>query len=242
MNDLDPLSILAAVGAAEAPDAVPALGGMTLAIAGFILFLLLNAFFVASEFALMKVRASQLHPGEGVPLRIKRKMALARKAVKHLDLYLSACQIGITLSSLGLGFLGAFFAAELAFPFLDSLGMGGAVPVYGLAAAVTFIFFACCHVVFGEFIPKAMAVRNPDKSALGTVSLLRFFYALFRYTGILGLTGRIARFVLKYLLGIDPRSAACTVHGTDELGYLVEESERSRELTKQEAEISKNAC
>lgn len=67
MNDPDPLSILAAFGAAEAPDAVPALGGITLAIAGFILFLLLNAFFVAAEFALMKVRESQLHAGDGVP-------------------------------------------------------------------------------------------------------------------------------------------------------------------------------
>ena len=64
---------------------------------------------------------------------------------------------------------------------------------------------------------------------------------MFKYTGILGLTDGIARFVLKYLLGIDPRSTACTVHSTDELMYLVEESERSRELTKQEAEISKNA-
>ena len=189
----------------------------------------------------MKVRESQLHPGEGVPARTRRKMALARKAVKHLDIYLAACQLGITLSSLALGFLGAFFVAELAFPFLDSLGLGGMVPVYGLAVAVTFVFFACCHVVFGELIPKAMAVRHPDRSALATAPLLHFFYALFRYTGVLGLANRMARFVLKYLLGIDPRSAASTIHGTDELVYLVEESERSRELTKQEAEISKNA-
>lgn len=108
MNDPDPLSILAAFGAAEAPGAVPALGGMTLAIAGFILFLLLNAFFVAAEFALMKVRESQLHAGDGVPARTRRKLARARKAVKHLDLYLAACQAGITLSSLALGFLGTF--------------------------------------------------------------------------------------------------------------------------------------
>ena len=115
------------------------------------------------------------------------------------------------------------------------------VSVYGIALAVTFVFFACCQVVFGEFIPKAMAMRHPDKAALATVPLLYFFYTVFRYTGILGLTGGMARFVLKYLLGIDPRSTACTVHSTDELMYLVEESERSRELTKQEAEISKNA-
>ena len=154
---------------------------------------------------------------------------------------MAACQAGITLSSLALGFLGTFFVAELTAPFLVSLGLGGKVPVYGIALAVTFIFFACCQVIFGEFIPKAMAVRHPDRAALATVPLLHFFYTVFKYTGILGLTDGIARFVLKYLLGIDPRSTACTVHSTDELMYLVEESERSRELTKQEAEISKNA-
>ena len=108
MNDPDPLSILAAFGAAEAPDAVPALGGMTLAIAGLILFLLLNAFFVASEFALMKVRESQLQAGEGVPARTRRRLALARKTAKHLDLYLAACQVGITLSSLRWDFWARF--------------------------------------------------------------------------------------------------------------------------------------
>ncbi len=241
MNDPDPLSILAAFGAAEAPGAGPALGGMMLAVAGFILFLLLNAFFAAGEFALMKVRESQLHAGEGVPARTRKKLARARKAAKHPDLYLAACQAGITLSSLALGFLGTFFVSELTAPFLVSLGLGGMVSVYGIALAVTFIFFACCQVVFGEFIPKAMAMRQPDKAALATVPLLYFFYTVFRYTGILGLTGGMARFVLKYLLGIDPRSTACTVHSTDELMYLVEESERSRELTKQEAENSKNA-
>ena len=241
MNDPDPLSILAAFGAAEAPGSGPALDGIMLAVAGFVLFLLLNAFFAASEFALMKVRESQLHAGEGVPARTRKKLARARKAAKHPDLYLAACQAGITFSSLALGFLGTFFVSELTAPFLISLGLGGMVSVYGIALAVTFVFFACCQVVFGEFIPKAMAMRHPDKAALATVPLLYFFYTVFRYTGILGLTGGMARFVLKYLLGIDPRSTACTVHSTDELMYLGEESERSRELTKQEAEISKNA-
>ena len=81
MNDLDPLSILAASGAAEAPVMEPALGGMALAIAGRVLFLLLNAFFVAGEFARMKVRESQLHAGEGATARMRKKLLLARKAV-----------------------------------------------------------------------------------------------------------------------------------------------------------------
>ena len=83
MNDPDPLSILAAFGAAEAPGSGPALDGIMLAVAGFVLFLLLNAFFAASEFALMKVRESQLHAGEGVPARTRKKLARARKAAKH---------------------------------------------------------------------------------------------------------------------------------------------------------------
>lgn len=61
--------------------------------------------------------------------------------------------------------------------------------------------------------------------------LLYSFYGVFKYTGILGLTNGIARFIMKYLLGIDPGVAACTVHSTDELMYLVEESDRSRELS-----------
>lgn len=241
MSDPDPLSILAASGAAEVPVIEPALGGIALAMAGLVLFLLLNAFFVASEFALMKVRESQLHAEESATARTRRKLVLAKKAVRHLDLYLSACQIGITLSSLALGFLGAPFVAELTAPFLYSLGLEASAPVYWAALVLTFLFFACCHVVLGEFLPKCMAVRHPGKSVMAVAPLLYSFYGVFKYTGILGLTNGIARFIMKYLLGIDPGAAACTVHSTDELMYLVEESERSRELTRQEAEISKNA-
>lgn len=241
MNDLDPLSILAASGAAEVPGADPALGGTALVIAGLILFLLLNAFFVASEFALMKVRASQLFTGDEVPERSKRKLMLAQRAVKNLDLYLAACQVGVTLSSLALGFLGAPFIARLTAPLLKPFGWGDSVAVYALAVALTFLLFACCHVVFGQFIPKYLSVHQPGKSVLKTAPLLNVFYKVFKYTGILRLTNGIARFVLKYIMGIEPGRPSFSVHSTDELVYLVEESERSRELTEREAEISKNA-
>lgn len=79
MSDPDPLSILAASGAAEVPVIEPALGGIALAVAGLVLFLLLNAFFVASEFALMKVRESQLHAEEGATARTRRKLVLAKR-------------------------------------------------------------------------------------------------------------------------------------------------------------------
>lgn len=240
MKDPDPLSILAAVGAAEAPDSVPVLGWMLLAIAGILVFLLLNAFFAASEHALMKVRESQLHPEKDTSGLIRRKLARARKVLKHHEQYLAVCQIGVTFSSLALAILVVFFFEKLLSPFLFSMELDAWL-VYGSVLVVTCLFFVCCHVVFGEFIPKTLAIRYPDKTIMATAFFLRSFYLVFKYTGGLGIMNGVSRFVLKYLLGIDPHSATASAHSTDELMYLVEESERSRELTKQEAEISKNA-
>lgn len=241
MNDLDPLSILAAAGAAEAQAMPPALEGMALVATGLILCLLLNAFFVAGEFALMKTRESQLTAEEGSSDRLRARKDLARNAVRHPDAYLSACQIGIAVSSLAFGFLGIPFMAEWVAPLLVSLGWEDMVSGYALALLLTFILFVCVHVVFGGFIPKCMVMRQPGRAALFTVPMLHSFYIVFKYTGILALTNGVARFVLKYLLGIDPRSMADEGNHADELAYLVEESERTQELTEREAEISRNA-
>lgn len=239
MIDLDPLSILAASGAAEIPSSFPELSEILLVLAGIVFFLGLNAFFVASEFAIVKVRASQLHADdEGSPKR-RRRLGVARQVVKHLDSYLSANQVGITLASLALGFLGEPLVMKLLAPALKLTGMfhDTAIKVISLVAA--YALFTFFHVVLGELVPKSIAIRYPFHTTLATTPILHTFYVTFRW--VIGSFNGAANFILRVFLKIDPKEIRHVVHSADELAILVSESERSQVVTETEAEISKNA-
>ncbi len=240
MNDIDPLSILAAFGAAEAPAAESATGGMMIAVAALIAVVWLNSLFVACQFALMKARESRFAPEEDVSRKQRRKMVLAKKELKHSELFLATCQLGLTFASLALGFIGLPFMTMLTLPCLRALGMQDGVAAQWVALGVTFALFFCIHTVMGQFIPRYLALKNPEKMLMNASGRLYFYYRVFKYTFVLRLSKEVAHFIMRYLMGVNPEQEE-NVTGTDELMYLVNESERSRELTKQEAEISKNA-
>ncbi len=240
MNDTDPLSILAAYGAAKAPVFESTPGSVIGAIAAVILFVLLNSLFVAGLFALLKVRESRLNEEEGGSAKARRKHALARKAVKRTEPLIAVCQAGMSFCSILLGFLSLPFMTLVSVPCLHAVGVNHPATAQWVGVGLTFALFFSLHTVLGQFIPKCLALNGPDKMLTSASGRLFFFYKVFKYTGVLWLTEGVARFIVKYLMGVNPQ-AADTGHSTDELVYLVEESERSRELTKQEAEISKNA-
>src|SRR5438477_9031909 len=133
---------------------------------------LLNGFFVVAEFALVKIRDSQLNTlaAEGI------KRALFVKQVKdNLNAYLSACQVGITAASLGLGWLGEPFLARMLQPFLALVGISSETVVASISFAIAFSAITALHIVLGEQAPKILAIQRSLGTALLVSPPLRLF-------------------------------------------------------------------
>ncbi|MCM3339477.1 MULTISPECIES: hemolysin family protein [unclassified Paenibacillus] len=187
----------------------------------FVLFLVfLNGFFVAAEFAMVKVRGSRI---DTLVQEGNAKAKFARHVTDHLDAYLSACQLGITLASLGLGWIGEKTVAELLHDPLTALGAGPAV-VHSIATVIAFIIITVLHIVLGELAPKTLAIRQAEGVALWTAGPLRFFYKIM-YPFIWLLNGT-ANLVLK-LFGIEPASEHESAHTEEEIRILMKESHKS---------------
>jgi CBS domain containing-hemolysin-like protein len=139
-----------------------------------------NAFFVAAEFALAKVRPSAL---EALAKGGDREAARAYAITKKLDAYLSATQLGITLASLGLGWLGEPALAEIIIAVLEWVGVveplpGDEIPgwAHGIAATVAFSIISVAHIVVGELVPKSLAIQRPEQVSRWSSRPLKLFY------------------------------------------------------------------
>lgn len=188
-----------------------------------ILLLLFNAFFVAAEFALVKVRRGQI---EELADAGSWNAAVARKILNNLDAYISACQVGITLASLGLGRLIEGSVEPLVASALGSLGLphgphasgfaaGAVVPVSALAI-VTFL-----HIALGELVPKSLAIRAAKPIALATAfPLLMFYYLCFPAIWLLN---HFSNLVIR-LLRLEIPGHADVAHSEEELRRIVAES------------------
>ncbi len=176
---------------------------------------LLNGFFVAAEFAIVKVRSTQIEP---LAKKGMRRAKLAQHAIAHLDAYLSATQLGITLASLGLGWLGEPFVAQLLEPAFVLLGITQPAVLTAVSFGIAFSFITFLHIVIGELAPKSLAIQRPQRVTLGVVSPLHFFYVVFR-PFIWALNGA-ANFFLR-LAGIQPVSEADLAHSEEELRLLL---------------------
>ncbi|MEQ8690401.1 MAG: CNNM domain-containing protein, partial [Pseudomonadales bacterium] len=119
---------------------------------------LLNGFFVAAEFSLVKLRETR---AQAIARNYGWRGKLLLEVHRHLDAYLSACQLGITLASLGLGWIGEPAFAELLRPLIASMGVTSEAVLHGIAFAVAFFIISYLHIVVGELAPKSMAIRRP---------------------------------------------------------------------------------
>jgi CBS domain containing-hemolysin-like protein len=228
------LDLLASVSSAT-PTEFPSLGKTLLYLAGIIFFLLLNAFFVASEFAIVKVRPSQL---EAETKADPAKLKTALRVVNNLDGYLSANQLGITIASLALGFLGEPFVEALVSPVLLLAG----IPVFwvkGISFTLAIISFTFLHVVLGELMPKSIAIRRAVPVTLALAGPLHAFYRSAHWA-IIVLQGAANR-LLKIFFNMDPVSEGGHSHSAEELAVLVTQSGKSQEVTETEREILINA-
>jgi CBS domain containing-hemolysin-like protein len=225
------IHFLAAAGSTD----FPSLGTSLLYILGIVFFLFLNAFFVASEFAIVKVRPSQLE-AESKESGADPKMAL--HVVNNLDGYLSANQLGITISSLALGFLGEPFVKALVYPALGLTGMPER-GIYWISLILAYASFTFLHVVLGELVPKSIAIRKSVPVTMALVAPLHLFFVGFHW--VIVFFNGTANWILKHIFRIDPISESEHIHSAEELALLVTQSGKSQEVTETEREILINA-
>ena len=173
-----------------------------------------NGFFVAAEFALVKVRASQL-----LPLAKKGgwRVKFAIRATKHLDAALSATQLGITLASLGLGWVGEPYIAHRLEPLLAEWGVKDQTVVHSVAFAAAFTVITFLHIIFGELAPKSLAIQRAKGVTLWiSAPLMVFYYVLFPFIWFLnGTANRFLRWA-----GLGPATDGDHAFSSDELEYV----------------------
>lgn len=200
-----------------------------------ILLVLANGFFVAAEFAIVKVRASQV---ELLVQQGKKTAIMAQALIRHLDEYLSATQLGITLASLGLGWVGEPIVSRLIVSVMSLVGFdGGEDLAHTIALPVAFILITVLHIVLGELAPKSLAIQRPESTTLAISYPLRFFYILFK-PFIMTLNG-LANYLLRSV-GIQPAGALEHAHSNEELRLLLEQGREGGMIEESEHELLEN--
>jgi CBS domain containing-hemolysin-like protein len=187
---------------------------------------LLNGFFVAAEFALVKIRRSQL---ETMAAEGNRRAAIGHHVVENLNAYLSACQLGITLASLGLGWLGEPFLARMLQPFFTVAGIESPAVIQSVSFTLAFSVITFLHIVLGEQAPKILAIRKATPAALFVSGPLRIFYAVFKPA--IWFLNAASNWVLRHLLRIEPVGEGELAHSEEELRLIFAESAKSAEVT-----------
>ncbi|MDM5154831.1 hemolysin family protein [Bacillus sp. DX1.1] len=192
-----------------------------------IVLIALTAFFVASEFAIVKVRSSRIDflIAEG-----NKRAIPVKTVITNLDEYLSACQLGITVTALGLGWLGKPAIKHM----FDSLFARWEVPpslADVLSVILVFMFITFFHVVVGELAPKTLAIQKAEQVSLLVARPLIFFYRV-AFPFIWMLNGS-ARFVTR-MFGLQPAKEHEEVHSEEELRMLVSESYKNGEINQSE--------
>ena len=193
-----------------------------------------NGFFVAAEFAIVKVRASQIE----IKIKTGSQVAqVAKHITTHLDGYLAATQLGITISSLALGWIGEAVMTDIVASVfgLFNIELTGTV-AKNLGHVLAFSIITVLHIVFGELAPKSIAIQRPIGTTLGIALPLRFFYLLFR--PIIWVLNGFANMLLR-LMGFQVNVGEAH-HSSEELQYLLDQGRESGALDMVEHELIKN--
>jgi CBS domain containing-hemolysin-like protein len=200
-----------------------------------IVLVLLNGFFVAAEFALVKVRQTRLTQlvNEG-----NKKARYALKVSKKLDAYLSATQLGITLASLGLGWVGESALSSLIVePLLGRLGVADPVLTHTISFAAAFAIITFLHIVLGELAPKSLAIQRAEITSLWLSAPLMLFYKIF--LPVISVLNGAANRLLR-LIGVQPAAEHEAAHTEDEIRILMNQSARSGHIDKEEMVLFDN--
>lgn len=201
----------------------------------FILFLVvLNGFFVAAEFAIVKVRASQV---ELMARDGSSSAKIAEHILEHLNTYLSATQLGITLASLALGWFGEETVTAFILPILTSWDMSFSdSTIHSISLAISFLVVTFLHIVFGEIAPKALAIKLPEETTIFVSPILRIFYLVFR--PFIFVLNQSANLILR-VIGIDA-NALDERHTAEELRLLIKQGAEEGTIQTTQHELIEN--
>lgn len=192
-----------------------------------------TGFFVASEFAIVKVRASRIDQliSEG-----NKRAVAAKKVISSLDEYLSANQLGITITSLGLGWLGEPTVEKLLLPLFERIHLSPSL-AHVLSFAIAFGSITFLHVVVGELAPKTLAIQKAEAITLFTAKPLILFYkVMYPFIWLLNTSARIVTSVF----GLKPASEHELAHSEEELRLILSESYKSGEINQSEYKYVNN--
>jgi len=199
-----------------------------------IILVLLNGFFVAAEFAIVKVRSSQINSKGSAG---KRTTAAAKSVLSNLDGYLAATQLGITLASLGLGWVGESVMTAIVLQLMGKLGIAVSVAaIHWISVTVAFTIITILHIVFGELAPKSMAIRKPLPTTLAVAIPLRVLFVIFR--PFIWMLNGLASSILR-LIGITPAGES-EIHSEEELKLIISESQEGGAIEETERELIQN--
>lgn len=207
-------------------------GSILIGLGAVVILVALNAFFVAAEFALVGARKTRL---EEMAQRGDRKAALAHKAVKSLDRYISATQLGITLASLGLGWVGEPALAGVVDGALSWLpARAELIATHAVSAAIAFAIITVLHIVLGELMPKAVALLYPEEvSRWVTAPLMGFNWIMAFPIRVLNGTANRLLAIMRIKSGGDHER----LHSPDEIRMLVEQSQEGGSLGTEDARL-----
>lgn len=200
-----------------------------------ILLVLLNGFFVASEFALVGVRKTRI---EELVRKGNATAKLVQKALQNLDTYISATQLGITIASLALGWIGEPAIAHFIQPYLAFLDEQAAyVTAHSLAVAIAFSLITVLHIILGELAPKTIALQRAETTSLLVIVPLTAFATVFSpFIWVLNEAGNL---VVK-IIGLEPPNGRQLVHSEEEIKMILSQSEEGGVIPKGEAEMVYN--
>jgi CBS domain containing-hemolysin-like protein len=192
---------------------------------------LVNGFFVSAEFALVKVRRSRLKKLSSTGQTFA---GTSLWLLDRMDASLSACQLGITMASLGLGWIGEPAIAHLIRPVLVSAGIASEMLIHGIAFTIAFVLITAAHLVLGEQAPKIAAIRNPETAVLWSAWPLKLFYYL-SYPFLVGLSSATSFLLRKF--GIEGSSEHEMPHSEEEIRALIRQSHVDGQLTRSELRL-----
>ncbi|RYD06028.1 hypothetical protein N752_05745 [Desulforamulus aquiferis] len=198
-----------------------------------VLLIAATAFFVAAEFAIVKVRDSRI---EQLIQEGNKRAKTVRQVIHNLDGYLSACQLGITLTALALGWIGKPAISDLIAPVMQYLGLPGNV-AGGISFIIGFSIISFLHVVVGELAPKTLAIQRAEQVTMALSPTLILFYKIM-YPAIWLLNGA-AGYLIR-LIGLHSVSEHHQIHSEEEIRMILLQSHEGGEITQTELQLARN--
>lgn len=212
----EPILLTGGIGRWLSSDPLPILFNLGLVL----LLVFINGFFVAAEFAMVKIRESRI---DELVQRGNIRAKFARSIVRNMDSYLSACQLGITLASLGLGWIGEPAVAKILEPLLAPLRISGSL-LHTISFIIAFTLITTLHITLGEQFPKTFAIRKSEQvTLLSAAPIILFYRAMYPFIWLLnGVSGWMLR-----KSGIELSAAHDSAHTEEEIRILMKQSNQS---------------